>query len=177
MIIREERYDRDFVDGFTLGFEQLVEHVKPYTPEWAEQETGIRAVDIIRIARNFAAAAPRAVFYAGRRSSWYQNDFQMRRAQAILNAIVGNWDRQGGMVPNQKVPKGEFLFMPWDEPKAPRVDEIEKNFPLAAKGDGVYLPLRENVLSGKPYPVKAWMIYKQDPLHAVPDQGKTLKMI
>ncbi len=177
VIIREERFDRAFVDGFTLGFEQVVEHVKPYTPEWAEQETGIRAMDIIRIARNFAAAAPRAVFYAGRRSSWYQNDFQMRRAQAILNAIVGNWDRQGGMVPNQKVPKGEFLFMPWDEPKAPRVDEIEKNFPLAAKGDGVYLPLRENVLSGKPYPVKAWMIYKQDPLHAVPDQGKTLKMI
>lgn len=177
VIIREERYDRAFVDGFTLGFEQLVEHIKPYTPEWAEQETGIRAFDIIRIARNFAAAAPRAVFYAGRRSSWYQNDFQMRRAQAILNTIVGNWDRQGGMVPNQKVPKGEFLFMPWDDPKAARVDEVQKNFPLAAAADGVYLPLRENVLKGQPYPVKAWMIYKQDPLHSVPDQGKTLRMI
>jgi thiosulfate reductase/polysulfide reductase chain A len=177
VIIREERYDRAFIDGFTLGFEQLVEHVKPYTPEWAEQETGIRAFDIIRIARSFAAAAPRAVFYAGRRSSWYQNDFQMRRAQAILNTIVGNWDRQGGMVPNQKVPKGEFLFMPWDDPKAARVDEVQKNFPLAAAADGVYLPLRENVLKGVPYPVKAWMIYKQDPLNAVPDQGKTLRMI
>ena len=67
--------------------------------------------------------------------------------------------------------------MPWDEPKAPRVDEIEKHFPLAAKGDGVYLKLRENVLSGKPYPIKAWMVYKQDPMNAMPDQAKTLKMI
>ena len=67
--------------------------------------------------------------------------------------------------------------MPWDDPKAARVDEVQKNFPLAAAADGVYLPLRENVLKGLPYPVKAWMIYKQDPLHAVPDQGKTLRML
>lgn len=177
VIIAEDRHDKAFLEGFTLGFEQLVEHVKPCTPEWAEQETGIPAKDIVRIARAFADSAPRAVFYAGRRSSWNTNDFQMRRAQAILNTIVGNWDRKGGMVPNQKVPKGEYMFLPWDDPKAPRVDEVEKNFPLASAKDGVYLPLRENVLKGQPYPVKAWMVYKQDPLNSVPDQGKTLKMI
>ncbi len=177
VILTEERHDKAFVEAYTVGFEQLMEHVKPYTPAWAEQETEIPAKDIVRIARAFADAAPRAVFYAGRRSSWYQNDFQMRRAQAILNAVVGNWDREGGMVPNRKVAKGEFMFMPWDDPKAPRVDEVEKAFPLANAKDGVYLPLRENVLKGTPYPVKAWMIYKQDPMHALPDQGKTLKMI
>ena len=53
----------------------------------------------------------------------------------------------------------------------------DRYFPLAAKGDGVYLKLRENVLSGKPYPIKAWMVYKQDPMNAMPDQAKTLKMI
>jgi thiosulfate reductase/polysulfide reductase chain A len=173
----EERVDKAFVDAYTVGFDQLAAHIAPYTPEWAERETEIPAQDITRIARAFADAAPLAVFYAGRRSSWYQNDFQMRRAQAMLNAISGNWDRQGGMVPNQKVPKGEFLFLPWDDPKAPRVDEVEKQFPLASLKDGVYLPLRGNVLKGKPYPVKGWMVYKQDPLHALPDQGKTMRML
>ncbi|MFZ1614458.1 MAG: molybdopterin-dependent oxidoreductase [Holophaga sp.] len=177
VIIRDGKHDKAFLDAFTLGFDQLVEHVKPYTPEWAEGETEIPAAEITRIAREFADAAPRAVFYAGRRSSWYQNDFQMRRAQAILNAIVGNWDREGGMVPNRKIAKGEFMFLPWDDPKASRVDEVEKDFPLTSAKDGVYLPLREHVLKGQPYPVKAWMIYKQDPLHSVPDQGKTLKMM
>jgi thiosulfate reductase/polysulfide reductase chain A len=177
VIIQEERHDKATVADLTVGFEQLTEHIKPYTPEWAEGETGIPAADIRRIAREFADAAPRAVYYAGRRSSWYQDDFQMRRAQAILNAIVGNWDRQGGMVPNRKVAKGEFSFLPWDDPKAARADEVEKNFPLASGKDGVYLPMRENILKGTPYPVKAWMIYKQDPMNAVPDQGKTLKMI
>jgi thiosulfate reductase/polysulfide reductase chain A len=177
VIVGEGRYDKEFVATYTTGFEKLAEHVKQYTPDWAERETEILARDIVRIAREFADAAPRAVYYAGRRSSWYKNDFQMRRAQAILNAIVGNWDREGGMVPNQKIALGEYLFLPWDDPKAGRVDEIEKNFPLAAKGDGVYLKLRENVLSGKPYPVKGWMVYKQDPMNALPDQGKTLKMM
>ena len=177
VIIAEQRHDKEFVAAYCHGFEQLVEHVKPYTPEWAEKETGIPAADIVRIAREFSDAAPRALFYAGRRSSWYQNDFQMRRSQAILNAIVGNWDRQGGMVPNTKIALGELLILPWDDPQAPRVDEIEKNFPLAAKGDGAYLKLRENVLSGSPYPVKGWMVFKQDPVNALPDQSKTLRML
>ena len=47
----------------------------------------------------------------------------------------------------------------------------------AAQGDGAYLKLRENVLAGTPYPVKGWMIAKQDPLNALPDQSKTLRMI
>ena len=177
VIIGEDRHDKEFVDTYTHGFEQLAAHVKQCTPEWAANETGIPAADIARIAREFSDAAPRAVFYAGRRSSWYQNDFQMRRAQAILNAVVGNWDRQGGMVPNSKINLGEYMFLPWDDPQAPRVDEIDTKFPLAAKGDGAYLALRENVLEGKPYPVKGWMILKQDPLNALPDQAKTLRMI
>ncbi len=177
VIAGEGRHDQEFVAQYCLGFDQLVEHVKPYTPEWAESETEIPAADIRRIAREFSDAAPRAVFYAGRRSSWYQNDFQMRRAQAILNAVVGNWDREGGMVPNGKIALGEFLFFPWDDPKAQRVDEMQTNFPLGAQGDGAYLKLRENVLAGTPYPVKGWMVFKQDPVSALPEQAKTLRML
>jgi thiosulfate reductase/polysulfide reductase chain A len=177
VMIREGRYDKEFVKTHCTGFDQLAAHVEPYTPEWAAKETEIPAKDIRRIAREFADAAPRAVFYAGRRSSWYQSDFQMRRAQAIVNAISGNWDREGGMVPNTKIALGEFMFLPWDDPTAERVDQMDVNFPLAAKGDGAYLQLRENVLAGKPYPVKGWMIAKQDPLHALPEQAKTMRMV
>lgn len=177
VMIREGRYDKEFVKAHCTGFDQLAAHVEPYTPEWAAKETELPAKDIRRIAREFADAAPRAVFYAGRRSSWYQSDFQMRRAQAIVNAISGNWDREGGMVPNTKIALGEFMFLPWDDPTAERVDQMDANFPLAAKGDGAYLQLRENVLAGKPYPVKGWMIAKQDPLHALPEQAKTMRMV
>lgn len=177
VIVAEGRYDKEFVKTYCQGFDQLAEHVKQYSPEWAGNETEIAAANIVRIAREFSDAAPRALFYSGRRSSWYRNDFQMRRAQAILNAIVGNWDKQGGVVPNSKIALGEFLYLPWDDPEAPRIDEMDKNFPLAAKSDGAYLKLRENVLAANPYPVKGWMICKQDPLSALPDQSKTMRMV
>jgi thiosulfate reductase / polysulfide reductase chain A len=177
VIVGENRHDKEFVANYTVGFDKLIEHVKPFTPDWAEKETEISAKDITRIAREFSDAAPRAVYYAGRRSSWYREDFHMRRAQAILNAIVGSWDREGGMVPNGKIALGEYLFLPWDDPVAPRVDEMDKNFPLAAKGDGAYLKFRENVIAGTPYPVKAWMVHKQDPMNALPNQARTLEML
>lgn len=177
VIVAEQRYDKEFVATRCLGFEELAAHVRPYTPEWAEGETDIPAPHIRRIAQEFADAAPRALYYAGRRSSWYVNDFQMRRGQAILNALVGSWDREGGVVPNSRIPLGELLFLPWEEPTAPRVDEMEHRFPLAVRGDGAFLQARENVLAGVPYPVKGWMVYKQDPLNALPDRGRTLKML
>jgi thiosulfate reductase/polysulfide reductase chain A len=177
VIVGENRYDKDFVANYTTGIEPLAEHVKQFTPEWAESETEIPAKEIVRIAREFADAAPRAIYYAGRRSSWYREDFQMRRAQAILNAVVGSWDRQGGMLPAQKVALGEYMFLPWDDPTTECVDEINKNFPLASKTDGAYLKMRENVIAGKPYPVKAWMVHKQDPLNSLPDQSRTLEMV
>src|SRR5436309_5107230 len=51
IIIGENRYDKEFVAAYTVGFEKLAEHVKTFTPEWAEQETEIPAKDIVRIAR------------------------------------------------------------------------------------------------------------------------------
>jgi len=176
VIVGEERYDKDFVTKYTVGIEKISEHVKQLTPEWAEAETEIPAKEITRIAREFADAAPRAIYYAGRRSSWYREDFQMRRAQAILNAIVGSWDRQGGMLPAQKIALGEYMFLPWDDPVAPCIDEIDKNYPLASKVDGAYLTVRENVLASQPYAVKAWMVHKQDTMNALPDQARTIRM-
>jgi len=176
-IIKEKRYNPEFVENHCHGFDRLVEHIEEYTPAWAARETEIPEEEIIKIAREFSDAAPRAVFYAGRRASWYHDDFQARRAQAILNAIVGNWDQRGGMVPNSKIELGEYLFFPWDDPTAERIDQIEKNYPLAAKKDGVYIKLRENVLAGRPYSVKGWMIYKQDPMNALPNQSRTLEML
>ncbi len=67
-----------------------------------EKECEIPAEDIRRISREFAAAAPRAVYYQGRRSSFFDNGTQIKRAMTILNGIVGNWDTMGGMVPSSK---------------------------------------------------------------------------
>ena len=176
VIVREERYDKTFVAERTVGFDKLLPHIEQYTPEWAEAECEIPAKTIRRIAREFAAAAPKAVYYQGRRSSFFANDTQMRRAMAILNAVVGNWDVKGGMVPNRgiKLLPHDYLA-PWYDDVPDRLDKGSVAF-LSEK-DGSWPIFRDRVLEGKPYPVKGMMIYKQNVVSSVPNRAKTLKMM
>jgi len=176
VIVSEGLYAKEFVEKMTVGFEMLVPHVKPYTPEWAAKETEIPAEDIRRIAREFAKAAPKAVFYPGRRSSFADDDVQLRRSMAILNAVVGNWDTEGGLVPNSviKLQKHDYLA-PWYDDVPMRIDDGSATF-LSEK-DGSWVAMRDRIIEGKPYPVKGMMIYKQNVVMSVPNRAKTLKMM
>ncbi len=177
VIISEDRVDREFIDRYTIGFDELREHVIPHTPEWAEAQCDVDAHAIRRIAREFAAAAPRVCFYPGRRSSWYRTDTQFRRAIAIVNAVVGAWDRPGALIPRAKISLGEPDIFPPDDIEVGRFDKLTECFPVANRRDGTYLNMRDSFLSNGEQPVKAWMIYKQNPLHSVPDSARTLRMM
>jgi anaerobic selenocysteine-containing dehydrogenase len=43
VIVSEELYEKDFVTKWTYGFDKLEEHVRQFTPEWAEKIKGIRS--------------------------------------------------------------------------------------------------------------------------------------
>lgn len=177
VLIGERLYDEDFVAKYTHGIEELAAHVAPYTPEWAEKETEIPAGRIRVIAREFAAASPKAVVYKGRRTSWYKNDTYMRQAMALVNVLAGNWDQKGGLLPKESIPLGkpELPEFPW--PDEERVDGIEERHPLARTDDGAYIDMRDRILTDQPYPIRGWMVYKQNPVQALPDRGKTLEMM
>ena len=176
VIVTENLYDADFVEAHTVGFDKLIPHIQLYSPEWAESACEIAADEIRKIAHDFADAAPRAVYYHGRRSSFMSNDTQMRRAMAILNAIVGNWDTKGGMVPNSKIKLAKHDYLaPWYDDIPDRIDAGSIAF-LSEK-DGSWPVVQERVLNADPYPIKGMMIYKQNVLASVPDRGKTLKMM
>lgn len=176
VIVTEGLFNQAYLDEHTVGFDKLVPHIEPYTPEWAEGECEIAAADIRRIAREFAAAAPKAVYYQGRRSSFFANDTQMRRAMAILNAIIGNWDVPGGMIPSGKIKLAEHVYVaPWYDDVPDRLDKDCVTY-LSEK-DGSWKHFRDRVIAGQPYPVKGMMVYKQNPVASIPNRAKTLEMM
>ena len=177
VIIAEGRYDRKFIEEKTNGFNRLAEHVKPYTPEWAEKECEIPAGDIRRVARELAAAAPAAMVYPGRRSSDYENSTQIRRAFAIGNALLGNWDRAGGLTFPRKIKTGTISYeAPWyDENPEDRVDAGKSL--MMFDEEGSFKHSRDAVISGKPYPVKGWFTYKTNPMQTGANRKKTIEMI
>lgn len=174
VIIGEGLHDKDFVSKHCEGFDKLAEHVKQYTPQWAEKETGIPAADIQAIAREFAKT-PGAVFYPGRRSSWQRDDVQTRRAIAMVNAIVGSFDRPGGLIPNISIPMRSYFYEPaWYSDPKPRLEADDVAY--LNPRDGSWVPWRERALKGDPYAIRGLFIYKQNVIDSVPDRDKTMEL-
>jgi len=177
VIINEKLYDERWVAEKTFGLPELREHVSAYTPEWAAQETGIPGPEIARIARELAAAAPASLVYPGRRTSDYENSTQIRRSFAIVNALLGNWDKPGGLLAARQVGvKPVPADAPWyDDNPETRVDA--HLVPLMFEEEGSFVLTREAVITGEPYPVKGWFVYKTNPMQTAPDRTRTLEMV
>jgi thiosulfate reductase/polysulfide reductase chain A len=177
VIIGEGLYDPQWIREKTYGMEQLTEHVKQYTPEFAAAECGVPAPDIARIARELAAAAPASMVYPGRRSSDYENSTQIRRSFAIVNGLLGNWDRPGGLLAARAVGlRGVPYDAPWyDENHEDRIEAGK--VPMMFEHEGSFMITRDSVLADDPYPIRGWFIYKTNPMATAPDRKKTIEMM
>jgi len=102
VIIRDELYDKPFVESWTAGFAEYSEYVKDKTPEWAEQISGVPAKTIERLARELATTKPACIdVWSG--PGQHSNGVQGGRAIALLAALVGGYDRPGTLIiPDRK---------------------------------------------------------------------------
>ncbi len=95
VISGENLYDADYVSKYTLGFEQLREKVKEYSPERVAQWTGIAADDIRTLAREYATTRPSVIRlnYGVQRS---EGGGMATRTVAMLPCLIGSWKEVGG---------------------------------------------------------------------------------
>lgn len=177
VLIEEKRYDEKFVQEKTYGLEQLKDHVRKYPPEWAEKECEIPAKDIRRIARELSEAAPAAMIYPGRRTSDYEDSTQIRRSMAIVNALLGNWDRPGGLTISREIKVKAKPFDPpfYEDNPEERVDAGRSL--MMFEEEGSFKHARDAVIEGKPYPIKGFFTYKTNPMATGANRRKTIDMI
>lgn len=98
VIIKEKLYDKAFIDQWTIGFDKLVPHIEPYTPEWAEKITWIPAEDIRKLARLYATSENASIFQGTNTQDQTANGTQNSRAFSVLQIITGNINNIGGWV-------------------------------------------------------------------------------
>ncbi len=156
VIITEELYDKDYVERYTLGFDQLARHVRDYSPEWVYLETGIKPDVIRQTAREMANAAPATVVHPGRHAVWYGDDTQRSRAIAMLNALLGSWNRKGGFYIPEKVSLPNYPLPDYPKPKAKTADAYPGKWPFAGQGvtNGVI-----DASVGDDAFFKGWLVY------------------
>ena len=176
VIVNEKLYDVDYVEKYGFGFENFAAEVSQYTPEWAYIETGIDPEVIRETAREMARYKPATLIHPGRHVTWYGDDAQRSRAIALLNALMGSWGRKGGFyIPySYDIPK--YPYRPYPKIEKGTVDNPDGKYPFAA-GEQISTGIREATITGKPYPIKGWMIYGTNLLQAFPNRDETIKAI
>ncbi len=128
VIVKNELYNKEFVENWTYGFEDFKKRLLgeedgvPRTPEWAEKISGVPAATIERIAIEFANAKhPATICWAGIAQT--PNGFYATQAIMALNGLMGTFDAPGGpSLPFKRKLKSPF----GDGPKLPNNSPKEK---------------------------------------------------
>ncbi len=184
------------------GIEELEEYfttgeASKYTPEWASKITDIPADTIRRLTKEFSDAAEKykgaANCYRSRKSTWYYQDFEFRRAQAIFNVLHGCVNALGGVLIEKglKAEKYEYEDFPMYDNAATRIDiatNPKNTNPLLNPTKGSWQIFRNKTLeintkwkkgeklSEGEYPIRGMFIYRENPMQSVPGYEKTAQM-
>jgi len=170
-------HDADFIDRWTtVTVDELKEHFRPYTPEWAEDVSGVPAADIRRIAAEFAKAAPAATTMCNRGSSAHINGYYNDRAINLLNAIVGSvgkkggwcWSLWGGLDPVVKTPPMPPGAKTWSVLEDPPEYPLANVWRRMRVGEVIYLYL----LQGRAK-LQTYMTYNLDSPLTWPEESLT----
>mgnify|MGYP001828556046 CR=1 FL=1 len=196
VLITEDRYDADYVDEWTVGFDQLADHVQSFTPEWAAGITDLPADRIRETARVMSEYRPQSVIMPGRHVTWYGNDSQRMRANYLVNALLGAYGRRGGMYFNKTPylethPHPPFAVAGSSGGCSAGAEEVTDELPLGptgkARADGArdtfwrgataLQELIDPMITGDPYPIEGLIVYGTNLLNSVPNKPRTIEAL
>jgi len=165
VIINEGLYDKEFVEKWTYGFDELKNRANEYTPEKVEEITWVPKEKIVRAARLYATSKPAAIRF-GQPLDSNAEAISTIQSLVCLWSITGNLDVPGGNIITRP-PYGVTIY-PYSTQEVIQlygqefVDRMNqkrigtdryplvKNFRAWALSDMVL----EQMETGKPYPIK-----------------------
>ena len=194
--------DHDFIRRYTTGWEEFKEAFLSYTektdlsnklffftPEWAEEKTGISLADIRKVAHLFGSTKPASIEIGMHGTAHHTNGDVTSVLMTALCLMTGNIDNPGGLVfiETQKAKKGsktigkEFLEKVVRRQingkyVSGKLSELNKDsygdYPAAWKGVLADLPqkirqgvqLKHGPFKGYSYPVKAFVTRAGNPV-------------
>lgn len=108
VLIKEGLYNREFVEKWCHGFEELAAYCETFTPEKTEEITGVPAADIVAAARMYAEG-PGSFSLTTQSLTHNLNGVNNARALLLIPSILGYMDAPGGaMFPTN--PKGQQTY-------------------------------------------------------------------
>lgn len=164
VITSEGLEDRDYVERYTSGFNDLKQRVRAWTPQRAADLTGLAAGDIVQLAREYATTRPAAIRlnYGVQRS---ERGAMAVRTIALLPALTGAWRDIGGGAQLST----SFAFQ-FNRAGLERAD-LQLASPLKREARILNMAELGRILTSVAAPpVKAMVAYNSNPAAIAPDQ-------
>ena len=174
VIIQENLIDRDFVNRFTVGFEELAQHCRKFSPEWVSMICGVPSEWIRKCARQYATIKPAAIAW-GNAIEQHISAWDTTRALVCLMAVTGNLDVPGGNIHALEPPVlslASFVRSDLVPDKPTRmIHSYFGTVPRMMTVPGTYF--RKAILEQTPYPVRAAYMQCCNPLIGFADSRLT----
>ncbi len=180
VLINEGLYNKEYVEKYTEGFEEYKKMVEKYTPEYAEEITGVKADDIREAMRAYAGAKNAMILY-GMGVCQFAQAVDVVKGLAALPILTGNLGRPNvgiGPVRGQNNVQGtcDMGVLPGDFPGYQKVDDdaarekFEKAWGVKLSGKpGMKLTeVPHAVLEGEGKGIRAYYIMGEDPVQSDP---------
>jgi anaerobic selenocysteine-containing dehydrogenase len=165
IIFQESLEDKDYLDQYAVGAEELKQRASEYTPERVSQICGIEKETIVSLAREYATTKPCAIRinYGLQR---HAGGGMAVRTLACLPAIVGAWrDAAGGIL----LSTSGMFPLNYDALQRPDLMPTPNPRTLNMSELGNILTERNDP------PVRALYVYNSNPASVAPDQKKVIE--
>jgi len=206
-IIENKLYDKEFVEKYCHGFEELKDHIRHISYDEASLITGIKKEKIIEVANLYATTKPAVIPWTYGLDKQGVNASQSQRARLILEAITGNIDIKGGEllgrngmgpITDYEMEANEYMdndkkllqigakkhklmaYPGWEkiEKAALRSDPSYALPPVAEFGASAFAPdVYEAMITGKPYRVTAFISQASNPMVTLTNPDRILRAL
>ncbi len=178
VMVEEHLFENQFVEKWTIGFPDLVQHLKAYPLDWVSEITWISKKEIVEATRLFAKTRPACIQWGNALEHNHQS-VQCARALLILMAISGNLEVPGGNVNRVGPPlmrPGELVQSKKFPDKKQKM--MAPEFRLATlMGFVPSQMIVKAILTGRPCPIRFLYIQGSNPLLSYANAKETFEAL
>jgi anaerobic selenocysteine-containing dehydrogenase len=164
ILFSENMVDYDFLQKYTVGHEELREHVLQYDPVTVAEITGVPVDNIYKLARLYGTTSP-SFIRIGNGPQHHDNGGMFVRTVSCLPALTGQWRIKGG-----GAIKGNSGYLAFNSRVLQRPDLLKNKHTRVINMN----QLGEALLTLDP-PVKSLYVYGSNPAIVAPASNKVRK--
>lgn len=164
ILFAENMVDNDFLAKYTVGHEELREHVVQYDPVTVSGITGVPVEDIYKLARLYGQTTP-SFIRIGNGLQHHDNGGMCIRTIACLPALTGQWLVKGG-----GAIKSNSGYLALNKMSLQRPDLLQNKHTRV-----INMNLLGQALLELDPPIKSLFVYGTNPAVVAPDSNKVRK--